>query len=149
MNAIRRKILTAILGAGAVMLAPLRAMAARWNQPAFDARSIDDALKYIGAPSLADSDQIVLKAPEIAENGAIVPIEVSSRIPGTRTIFILADKNPQPLAASFDFLEGSEPFIATRIKMAETANLKIVVKAGDRFYSVTREVKVTIGGCGG
>ncbi len=149
MNAIRRKILSTLLGAGAVMLAPLRAMASRWNQPAFDARSVDDALKYIGASSVADSDRIVLKAPEIAENGAIVPIEVSSRIPGTQTIFILAEKNPQPLAASFDLLEGSEPFIATRIKMAETANLKVVVKAGDKFYTVTREVKVTIGGCGG
>lgn len=129
-------------------LAPLRALAAQWNKAAFDARAIDESLKQIGAMSIAESDQVLLKAPEIAENGAIVPLEITSRLPDTRTVYILVEKNPQPLAASFDFADGIEPFIATRIKMNESSRLRIVVKAGGKFYGTVREVKVTIGGCG-
>jgi sulfur-oxidizing protein SoxY len=128
--------------------APLRALAAQWNKSAFEAKAVAESLKYIGADSIADSDQIVLKAPEIAENGAIVPLEITSRIPGTQTIYIFAERNPQPLAASFDFVDGIEPFVATRIKMNESSPLRVVVKAGGKFYGTVREVKVTIGGCG-
>lgn len=132
-----------------VALAPLRALAAQWNKAAFDAKAIADSLRHIGAVNLAVTDQIDLKAPEIAENGAIVPLEIVSRIPGTQAIHILVEKNPQPLAASFEFIDGIEPFVATRIKMNESSPLRIVVKAGDRYFGIVREVKVTIGGCGG
>ena len=130
-------------------LRPVRLLAAEWNKAAFDAKVLADALKGIGATSVADSDQIQLKAPEIAENGAIVPVEITSRIPGTRTIYIIADKNPQPLVAIFDLTGGMEPFISTRIKMGESSKVRILVKAGGKFYVATQEVKVTIGGCGG
>ena len=90
----------------------------------------------------------MLKAPEIAENGAIVPLEIASQIPGTQAIYILVDKNPQPLTAVFEFASGSEAFVATRIKMSESSKVRIVVRAGGKFYATMREVNVTIGGCG-
>ena len=130
-------------------LRPVRLLAAEWNKAAFDAKVLADALKSIGATAAADSDQIQLKAPEIAENGAIVPVEITSRIPGTQTIYIIADKNPQPLVAIFDITAGLEPFISTRIKMGESSKVRVLVKAGGQFYVATQEVKVTIGGCGG
>ncbi|HEX9451109.1 MAG TPA: thiosulfate oxidation carrier protein SoxY [Burkholderiales bacterium] len=130
-------------------LRPVRLLAAEWNKAAFDAKVLAEALKSIGATSATDSDQIQLKAPEIAENGAIVPVEITSRIPGTQTIYIIAEKNPQPLVAIFDIAAGLEPFISTRIKMGESAKIRVLVKAGGKFYVASQEVKVTIGGCGG
>ena len=130
-------------------LRPVPLLAAEWNKAAFDAKALADAVKSIGATSVADSDQIQLKAPEIAENGAIVPVEITSGIPATQTIYIIADKNPQPLVAIFDIAPGVEPFISTRIKMGESSRVRVLVKAGNKFYVVSQEVKVTIGGCGG
>jgi sulfur-oxidizing protein SoxY len=150
----RRKFLRKTsLFAAAVLAAgwsyPVRLLAAQWNKAAFDAKLLDEALKNIGATSAIESSQIELKAPEIAENGAIVPVEITSRIPGTQSIYIIAEKNPQPLVAIFDILPGLEPFIATRIKMGESAKVRVLVKAAGKFYVTSQEVKVTIGGCGG
>ena len=144
----RRRALGALLLLAANAFAPLRALAAAWNTAAFAAKSVSDGLKAIGAAAHTESGLVELKAPEIAENGAIVPIEVTSRVPGTQSIYLLAEKNQYPLAASFDFLNGAEPFVSTRIKLNESARLTAVVKADGKFYSATREVKVTIGGCG-
>lgn len=130
-------------------LLPVRLLAAEWNKPAFDAKTLADALKSIGATSATDSEKIRLKAPEIAENGAIVPVEITSNVPDTQTIYLIADKNPQPLVAIFDIATGLEPFISTRIKMGESSKVRVLVRAGGRFYIATQEVKVTIGGCGG
>jgi sulfur-oxidizing protein SoxY len=94
------------------------------------------------------SADLIIRAPEIAENGAQVPIEVVSKIPGTRVLYLFVDKNPQPFVGSFEFLEGAEPFISTRIKMGETSDLRVVVRAGGKAYVALREIKVTIGGCG-
>lgn len=152
----RRKFLCALAISSAYVgsfaagwLRPVQLLAAEWNKAAFDAKVLADALKSIGATSVADSDQIQLKAPEIAENGAIVPVEITSRIPGTQTIYIVADKNPQPLVAIFDVASPMEPFISTRIKMGESSKVRALVKADGKFYVTTQEVKVTIGGCGG
>jgi sulfur-oxidizing protein SoxY len=145
----RRRMLLGMLAALVAGLAPLRALAAEWNKAAFDAHALPEALKSIGVGSAAESDKIELKAPEIAENGAIVPVEITSRIPGTESIYIFADKNPQPLVAEFDFTGATDPFISTRIKMGETSKVRVIVKAGGKFYATTRDVKVTIGGCGG
>jgi len=130
-------------------LRPVYLLAAEWNKAAFDAKALADTMKNIGASSATDSDQIQLKAPEIAENGAIVPVEITSRIPGTQTIYIVADKNPQPLVAIFEIQPGLEPFISTRIKMGESSKVRVLVKAAGKFYVTSQEVKVTIGGCGG
>ncbi|MGH8678807.1 MAG: thiosulfate oxidation carrier protein SoxY [Burkholderiales bacterium] len=145
----RRNIIRTLAIAGAAAVLPLRLLAAQWNKAAFDAKAVADAMKYIGATDVKESDRIQLKTPEIAENGAIVPIEITSQIAGTQTIYILAEKNPQPLAASFDFSDGTEPFLSTRIKMGESSKVRIVVKADGKFYTIARDVKVTIGGCGG
>ncbi|MEO8157359.1 MAG: thiosulfate oxidation carrier protein SoxY [Betaproteobacteria bacterium] len=130
-------------------LRPLQSLAADWNKAAFEAIVLADALRNIGAAASTESDQIQLKAPEIAENGAIVPVEITSKLPGTQTIYIFADKNPQPLVAIFEIEAGLEPFISTRIKMGESSKVRVLVKAGGKFYVATQEVKVTIGGCGG
>jgi sulfur-oxidizing protein SoxY len=152
MNPLRR-ILLRTLGASLVVAAgwlrPLRALAAEWNKAGFEAKSVADALKSIGAATSTESQSIVIKAPEIAENGAVVPVEVTSKIPNTRSISILADKNPFPLIASFDLMDGAEGFVSTRVKLGQTSQIRAIVKADGKVYSATKEVKVTIGGCGG
>jgi len=142
-----------MLRAGAVVMAmailrPLQLLAGQWNKAAFDAKAVADALKGIGVLATENTDKVVLKVPEIAENGAIVPLEITSGIPGTVAIYILVDKNPQPLTAIFEFTNGAEALVAARIKMAESSKVRIVAKAGGKFYTTMQEVKVTIGGCG-
>jgi len=122
--------------------------AAAWNKPAFEARALADALKGIGATDATPSSDILIKAPDLAENGARVQIEVTSRIPGTRSMAIIAEKNPFPLIASFEFSNGAEAFISTYIKMGESANVRAVVNAEGKIYTAAKEVRVTIGGCG-
>jgi sulfur-oxidizing protein SoxY len=142
-------VLTAALAAG--LLTPTRVLAAEeWNKAAFDAKDAAAALKGIGAATTADSKDILLKAPDIAENGAVVPIEVVSNIPNSVSIAVLSLKNPLPLAASFDFANGAMPELQVRVRLAETTQVKAVVKTADgKFYSAQKEVKVTVGGCGG
>lgn len=133
---------------GLLTLAPLKALAALWNKPAFEARNVDGALQGLGAMQVGPSRDIVLIAPDMAENGAIVQIQVESRIPGTEAISVLAEKNPTALIANFVFSNGAEPYVITRIKLAETGELKAVVKAGGKYYSVSKKVEVALGGCG-
>jgi sulfur-oxidizing protein SoxY len=145
MNRLRRTSLGAL---GALLATPLAALAA-WNESAFGAKTAQDALKGIGAVNLVPSSDIVIEAPQIAENGAVVPIEIVANIPGTTSIAVLLDKNPFPLAARFDFKEGALPYVKVNVKMAETSDVRVVATAGGRHYVATREIKVTIGGCGG
>jgi len=133
---------------GMLALAPLRALAAAWNKAAFDATKVDAALQGLGAVQVGPSRDIILIAPDMAENGAIVQIEVESRIPGTEAIAILAEKNPTPLIANFVFSNGAEPYVITRIKMGETADVRAIIKAGGKYYSVAKKVEVSLGGCG-
>lgn len=137
------------LAASAGLLVPGRVLAAEWNKSAFEAKSIADALKGLGASGVADSKDILIKAPDIAENGSMVPVEVTSQIPGTQSIAILSDKNPLPLLAAFDFTDGAQGYVSTRIKLGQTSIVRAVVKAGDKYYGAAKEIKVTIGGCGG
>lgn len=145
----RRQLLkSGIIAVAGTMILPLRALAAAWNKPAFDSSSIDGALRELGVAHAGPTRDIVLIAPDMAENGAIVQIEVESRIPHTEAISILVEKNPTPLIANFIFSEASVPSLITRIKMAETSELKAIVKAGGKYYSVSRKVDVALGGCG-
>jgi len=151
----RRTILRAALaGCGIVaamaagLLAPLRALAGEWPKAAFETKDLETALKDVGVLDAAPTDKLTIRAPDIAENGAQVPIEITSEIPGTDRILILVDKNPNPLAGSFEFMNGAEPFISTRIKMGETSILRVIAHADGKDFMVTQEVKVTIGGCG-
>jgi len=122
---------------------------ADWNKAAFDAKNLNDVLKAMGGGAAEKSGDIVITAPDIAENGAVVPIAVASKIANTQSISILVEKNPASLAAEFDILPGTEPNVGTRVKMGQSSNIHAVVKAGGKYYVATKEVKVTLGGCGG
>jgi sulfur-oxidizing protein SoxY len=124
-------------------------LAAAWNANAFGAKTIADAMKAAGFDGATESKDIEIKAPEIAENGSVVPVEVTSNIPGTTSIAMFVEKNPTPMVAQFDLLPGAEGYISTRIKMGQTSLVRVAVKAGGKTYNATKEVKVTIGGCGG
>lgn len=152
MNGRRRILRSAAAFAGILvigMLKPALALAATWNKEAFGQKTAQDALKGIGATSAAPSGEVVIEAPQIAENGAVVPIEVTSNVPGTTAIAVVIEKNPFPLAAKFDFLEGALPYVKLNVKMGETSDIRVVAWAGGKQFTATREVKVTIGGCGG
>jgi sulfur-oxidizing protein SoxY len=155
MNVLRRSFLKLTAGAGALtaaaaagLVASGQAWAAAWNKTGFEAKAYADALKSLGATNLVQSKDIVITAPDIAENGAVVPVAVTSKIPNTQSISILAENNPFPLAATFDLSGGSEGYVSTRIKMGKTSNVHIVVKADGKLYTAAKEIKVTIGGCG-
>jgi sulfur-oxidizing protein SoxY len=148
----RRLLLKSVLGfttvLGAVAAMPKLAMA-KWSK-AFDVATVDGAMgELYGSKEVAANDQITLKVPEIAENGAVVPVSVKTKLPNVTTISIFADKNPQPLAASFILPEGTAADVSVRIRLGETQVVKAVVESDGKLYSTEQEVKVTIGGCGG
>jgi len=120
-----------------------------WNKAAFETKNLDDTLKALGGASAAQSGEIAITAPDIAENGAVVPIGVASKIANTQNIYILVEKNPNMLAAGFAIPDGTAASVATRIKMGQTSNVLALVKANNQFFVAKKEIKVTIGGCGG
>jgi sulfur-oxidizing protein SoxY len=148
----RRGLLKGAGALGALVLAgllkPLAALAA-WNKDAFASKSASDALKSLNTAATEPTSDIVIEAPQIAENGAVVPIEITSKIPGTTAIAVLVEKNPYPLVAKFDFMEGALPFVKLNAKMGETSDVRVVATANGKHYAATKEIKVTIGGCGG
>jgi sulfur-oxidizing protein SoxY len=152
MNHARRSVLktTSALGVlfAAGILTSKQLLAAADNRTVFEAKTLADALKAMGATTV-DSKDISINAPDIAENGAVVPITVSTTLANVDEIYILVEKNPFPLAASFVVPAGTEPSIQTRIKMGQSSNVIAVVKADGKFYSASKETKVTLGGCGG
>jgi sulfur-oxidizing protein SoxY len=130
-------------------LLPAHAQAV-WNKAAFDAKSIDDVLKALGVAKPVESADITLTAPDIAENGAVVPVAASTALPNVRQIVFLIEKNPTTMAGSFEFTDAVESSVATRVKMAQTSNVYAVALLGDgRTLFAKKEVKVTLGGCGG
>ena len=131
-------------------LAPAYAAANdKYPEDAFKQKSDADAIKSLYGKSAEPSDKVKLDAPEIAENGAVVPISVSSTLPDVTSISILVAENPNALAASYVIPEGTLPSVANRLKMQKTTNVIAIVEAGGKLYSATKEVKVTVGGCGG
>ena len=156
MNTLRRTVLKGAGGAGVVSVAlaagilkPTAVLAADWNKAGFESKDLGSALGTIGASGASPSSDISVKAPDIAENGAVVPVEISSSIAGTESIAIVGEKNSLPLIAVFNLSNGAQGFISTRVKMGTTSNVIAVVKAGGKVYKAHKEVKVTIGGCGG
>ena len=134
-------------GIGILLLLPLQAIAAVWNREAFEATKLPEALKGLHAENQVSSEQIEITAPERAENGAVVQVEVLSSIPGTEAIAILVDKNPTPLIANFMFSNGAEPYVITRIKMAENSEIHAIAKVGDQYFEAKRFVEVLENGC--
>ncbi len=136
------------VAASAGLLVPGQALAA-YPAAAFEAKDTASALSAaLGSGSFEHSDDIKIKAPDIAENGSVVPVTISTGIDGVESISLLSESNNSPLVASFN-LNGSIAFVSTRIKMGKTGNVVAVVKSGGKLYANKKEVKVTIGGCGG
>jgi sulfur-oxidizing protein SoxY len=141
--------LLALLGA-AGWLKPADAEAQAWNKAAFEAKTMDETMKALGGGAPAQSKDIAfVSTPDIAENGAVVPIGVASALPKTESIAILVEKNPSMLAALFEIPPGTDPAISTRVKMGQTSNVYALVKADGKYYVAMKEIKVTLGGCGG
>lgn len=156
MNALRRTILKGAGQAGAISVAvaagilkPTAVLAAEWNKAGFESKDFGNSLGAIGAADAVASGDISIKTPDIAENGAVVPVEITSSIPGTESISIVGEKNTFPLIAVFNLMNGGQGSLATRIKMGATSNVVAIVKAGGKTYKAHKEVKVTVGGCGG
>ena len=143
-----RSAAAAVLLAGAGVW-PAHAQSA-WNKAAFEGKSIDDVIKGLGIAKPVESADIVFTAPDIAENGAVVPIAASTALPGVKRIAFLVEKNPTTLAGVFEFTDAVETSVATRIKMGQTSNVLAVAILGDgKVLYAQKEVKVTLGGCGG
>ena len=141
-------LLTLLAAAG--WLKPGEAVAqGAWNKAAFEAKSMPDAYKAMGGSPAQSKDIAFVSTPDIAENGAVVPIGVTSSVPKTEQIAILVEKNPNMLAATFDIPAGTEPTVTTRVKMGQSSNVYALVKADGKYYVAQKEVKVTLGGCGG
>ena len=139
-----------VMAALALATLPRILMAATWPQKTFNATAADDALKeLLGTSTTTPSDQIDLKVPEIAENGAVVPVSIKTSLENVESISIVVKKNPRPMAATFEIPPGTLPKISSRIKMGETSDVMAVIKTSNGIYSTASEVKVTIGGCGG
>lgn len=156
MNESRRDLLQA--SGGATMMAMVASTgiftsgnlhAAEWNKAAFDTKNLQDTVKAFGGTTAAESKDIAITSPDIAENGAVVPVSVTSKLDKTESIAILVEKNPNALSAAFDIPGGTEPFVSTRVKMGQTSNVYALVKADGKYFFATKEIKVTLGGCGG
>jgi sulfur-oxidizing protein SoxY len=137
------------LAAAAGIIKPGEALAQEWNKAAFETKSVAETVKALGGGGSTPSSAIEITAPDIAENGAVVPIAVESKLPKTQAIAILIEKNPNTLSAEFDIPSGTDPFVSTRVKMGETSNVYALVIADGKYFHATKEIKVTIGGCGG
>lgn len=155
MNTSRRQSLRTASGLGvyaalvAIGLVPAGPAAAQAFAAAFQTKSVLDTLKALGASSPIDSKDVVINSPDIAENGAVVPIGIRSNLARTEMIALLVEKNPNALAGAYTLLEGAEPDVNMRVKMGQSSDVYAVVKADGRFYMAKKEIKVTLGGCGG
>ncbi len=150
MNLHRRNLLqfTAIFTLMASAGLITEAQAEEWNKAAFEGKSLDEVFKALGTSTPEKSSLISMNAPDIAENGAVVPVSISSNLKAQQ-IAILVEKNPSTLAAQFFIPAGTESFVSTRIKMAQTSNVFGLVKADGKWLMTSKEIKVTLGGCGG
>jgi sulfur-oxidizing protein SoxY len=118
------------------------------DRAGFEVKTLAEALKAVGGTP-ASSDQVTVVAPDIAENGAVVPVGATSKLPNTTEIYLIVEKNPMPLSAGFIIPAGTAADVQTRLKMGQSSNVMAVVKADGKLYSATKETKVTLGGCGG
>jgi sulfur-oxidizing protein SoxY len=136
---------------GSLTWTPAQAAAdsSAWPKDAFHQKGEDEAIKALYGKSAQPSEKIKLDAPEIAENGAVVPVSISSTLPDVTSVSIIVAGNPYPLAASYKIPPGTTAMVANRLKMAKTSKVVALVESGGKLYSATKEVKVTVGGCGG
>ena len=140
----------ALLAAVGILPSLARAQAAAYNTAAFDAKTIADLMKALGAGSPAQSNDVTVTGPDIAENGAVVPVGASTALPGVKRMLLLVEKNPAVLTAAFDVTDAVETNFSTRVKMGQTSNVYAVAMMNDgKVLFAQKEIKVTLGGCGG
>ena len=140
---------TLAVAAGAGLLIP-RSVLAAWPEKAFKAKKYPDALQALaGSEEATNSDAVKVKAPDIAENGAVVSVSVTTSLPKVENIAVFVPVNTFPLSASFEMSDATEGFITARFKMAKTSDVIAIVKADGKLYTAKKSVKVTLGGCGG
>lgn len=147
-NALRMVSAVGLAFAGG-LLGPFNAFAGEWKASSFEAKGLVSALQELGVGDYTISSDVAVISAEIAENGAVVPVTISSAIPNTEYMAILIEKNPNPLSAAFTIPKGTEAEFKTRVKMGETSNVLALVKADGKWFAASKEVKVTLGGCGG
>lgn len=137
--------------AGAGLLPGLaQAQASTWNAAAFDAKTMAELMKALGAGTPAESKDVTITGPDIAENGAVVPVGAASALPGVKRLLVLVEKNPSMLSAIFEVSDAVEPSFSTRVKMGQSSNVYAVAMTGDgKVLFAQKEIKVTLGGCGG
>jgi sulfur-oxidizing protein SoxY len=141
---------TAMLAALGLMPGLARAQAAGYNNAAFAAKTMPDLMKALGGGTPTESKDVTVTGPDIAENGAVVPVAAATTLPGAKRLLILVEKNPSMLAAMFELTDAVEPNISTRVKMGQSSNVYAVAMMGDgRVLFAQKEIKVTLGGCGG
>lgn len=146
----RRLLLQGGMAFAVLATIPRAVLAAVWPEKAFSQSAAAQAMtQLLGTDQTTPSDQITLKVPQIAENGAVVPVTVSTTLENVESISIVVEKNPRPLAATFELPSGTLPDLSSRIKMGETSDVMAVVKTNTGLFSASKQVKVTIGGCGG
>ncbi len=131
------------------LLPATQAAAQEFNAAAFQAKSVADAMKALGAAAPAESRDVTIVAPDIAENGAVVPVGIKSSLPNTQFIALLIEKNPFALTGAYDILPGAEAEVNMRVKMGQSSDAYALVRADGKFYMARKEIKVTLGGCGG
>ncbi|MFO1249864.1 MAG: thiosulfate oxidation carrier protein SoxY [Inhella sp.] len=140
------KVMALLAGAG---LLPQTALAA-WTQAAFEAKTVADAIKALGGGAPAESKDVTITGPDIAENGAVVPVGVATALPGVKRLAVLVEKNPSTLAAVFEVSDAVEASFNTRVKMGQSSNVLAVALMSDgKVLFAQKEIKVTLGGCGG
>ena len=138
------------LALAALVALPRALLAAVWPEKAFTVTTAGEAMnELLGSDQPVPSDEISLKAPEIAENGAVVPVKIKTTLQNVQSISIIVEKNPRPLATTVEILPGTLSEFSSRIKMRETSDVMVVVKTDSGLFSTSKEIKVTIGGCGG
>ena len=134
----------------AVTSANISKIFADWPSKIFNARSSNNVINALANDSnINESELIAIKAPDIAENGGVVPVTVSTELENVKNIAILVENNPSPLTSSFSINSRATPYVSTRVKMAKTSNITAIVATDDGYYRASRSIKVTIGGCGG
>ena len=134
---------------GGLGLLPDAAQAA-WNSAAFEAKSVAEVLKALGAAAPTLSSAVSVSGPDIAENGAVVPVGCATTLAGVKRLMILVEKNPNTLSAIFELSDAVEPSFSTRVKMGQSSNVMVVaVTADDKLLYAQKEIKITLGGCGG
>lgn len=137
------------LAASAGLMPTMASAQTAWNKAAFESKNLADAVKAMGGSSATESKEVTLSAPEIAENGNVVRLGAQSAMAGTTWLGLMVEKNPAALTAGFDIFPGTDANMSTNVKMGQSSNVYALAKVGDKFFYAVKEVKVTLGGCGG